>query len=61
MAEPASASVVIPAYNEEEAIGALVAAVRGQAGWREVLVVDDASTDRTAERAAAAGRVTGRR
>ena len=55
MAEPASASVVIPAYNEEEAIGALVAAVRGQAGWREVLVVDDASTDRTAERAAAAG------
>jgi glycosyltransferase involved in cell wall biosynthesis len=48
-------SVVIPAYNEEEAIGALVADVRRAGAWREVLVVDDASTDRTAERAEAAG------
>lgn len=55
MAEPRSVSVVIPAYNEEEAIGALVADVRRAGAWREVLVVDDASTDRTAERAEAAG------
>ena len=55
MAEPASVSVVIPAYNEEEAIGSLVGEVKKAGGWREVLVVDDASTDRTAERAEAAG------
>ena len=55
MAEPGSVSVVIPAYNEEDAIGALVAEVRKAGAWREVLVVDDASTDRTAERAEAAG------
>ena len=55
MAEPASVSVVIPAYNEEDAIGGLVAEVRRAGAWREVLVVDDASTDRTVERAEAAG------
>jgi glycosyltransferase involved in cell wall biosynthesis len=55
VAEPADVSVVIPAYDEEEAVGAVVAAARGQAAWREVLVVDDGSSDRTAERAAAAG------
>ena len=55
MAEPASVSVVIPAYNEEDAIGGLVGEVRKAGAWREVLVVDDASTDRTAERAEAAG------
>jgi len=55
VAEPASVSVVIPAYNEEDAIGGLVGEVRKAGAWREVLVVDDASTDRTAERAEAAG------
>jgi glycosyltransferase involved in cell wall biosynthesis len=55
VAEPASVSVIIPAYNEEEAIGPLVGEVKKAGGWREVLVVDDASTDRTAERAEAAG------
>jgi len=55
VAEPGSVSVVIPAYNEEDAIGPLVADVRRAGAWREVLVVDDASTDRTAERAEAAG------
>jgi glycosyltransferase involved in cell wall biosynthesis len=55
VAEPGSVSVVIPAYNEEEAIGPLVGEVKKAGGWREVLVVDDASTDRTAERAEAAG------
>ena len=54
MAEPGDVSVVIPAFNEEEGIAAVVAEVRARP-WREVLVVDDGSTDRTAERAAEAG------
>ena len=55
MAEPQRVSVIIPAYNEEEGIGAVVAGVLGGGPWREVLVVDDGSTDRTAERAQSAG------
>jgi len=55
VAEPGDVSVVIPAFNEEEGIAAVVAAVRAGRPWREVLVVDDGSTDRTAERAAGAG------
>jgi glycosyltransferase involved in cell wall biosynthesis len=55
VAEPGQVSVVIPAYNEEEGIGELVAAVGARRAWREVLVVDDGSRDRTGERAAAAG------
>lgn len=47
-------SVVIPALNEEAAIGSVVDEVpRALAG--EIIVVDNGSTDRTAERAAAAG------
>lgn len=47
-------SVVIPALDEEESIGAVVRAVpRGIAD--EVIVVDNGSSDRTAEAARAAG------
>jgi glycosyltransferase involved in cell wall biosynthesis len=47
-------SVVIPALNEEDPIGNVVRAI--PAGLvDEVLVVDNGSTDRTAERARAAG------
>lgn len=46
-------TVLIPAYNEEAQIEAVVAAAR-DAGL-PVLVVDDGSTDRTAERAERAG------
>jgi len=55
VAAPGDVSVVIPAYNEEEGIASVVAAVLAGGAWREVLVVDDGSTDRTAERASAAG------
>jgi glycosyltransferase involved in cell wall biosynthesis len=55
VAEPGSVSVVVPAYNEEAAIAEVVGGLRAAAAWAEVLVVDDGSTDRTAERAAAAG------
>jgi glycosyltransferase involved in cell wall biosynthesis len=48
-------SVVIPAYNEEEAIADVVREVVASHPWREVLVVDDGSSDRTAERAEQAG------
>ena len=47
--------MVIPAFEEEAAIGDLVRRVREAGAWLEVLVVDDGSADATAERAEAAG------
>jgi len=55
MADPAAVSVVIPAFNEGDAIGEVVRALAAIAGWREIVVVDDGSADDTAARAAAAG------
>lgn len=55
MADPGQTSVVIPAFNEQEAIGDVVRRVRAQAGWHEVVVVDDGSGDLTAARAEEAG------
>jgi glycosyltransferase involved in cell wall biosynthesis len=48
-------SVVVPAFNEEEAIGPLIAELLTAARWREVLVIDDGSTDDTARQARSAG------
>src|ERR1043166_548687 len=45
--------VAIPAYNEDRYIGSLVLKLRSQS--REVLVIDDGSSDATAEIAEAAG------
>jgi glycosyltransferase involved in cell wall biosynthesis len=55
MADPAVISIVIPAYNEAEAIADVVHVLRGAAGWREIIVVDDGSSDATAQRAEEAG------
>jgi glycosyltransferase involved in cell wall biosynthesis len=48
-------SALIAAFNEEDTIAAVVAGVRPCVS--DVVVVDDGSTDRTAERATAAGAV----
>ena len=52
-------SVILPAYNEETAVGAEVEAIRKalcSVGMKhEIIVVDDGSDDRTAERAFQAG------
>lgn len=52
-------SVIIPAYNEENAVGPQVEAIRcvltSQGITHEVIVVDDGSQDKTTERAFQAG------
>ena len=50
-------SVIIPAYNEAESIGELVARIRGVYPEFEVLVIDDGSSDDTARVAGQAGAV----
>lgn len=55
MAEPSSTSIVVPAFNEERAIAPLVAALAAAGAWHEILVIDDGSTDATADRAREAG------
>ncbi len=47
-------TAIIPALNEEAAIGGVVSTI-GRSTVDEVIVVDNGSTDATAERAAAAG------
>jgi len=55
MADPSTTSVVIPAYYEADAIGAVVGALTSAARWHEIIVVDDGSADATGANAAAAG------
>lgn len=55
MAAPDTVSIVIPAFNEADAIADVVRELAAAAPWREILVVDDGSSDETAANAAAAG------
>jgi glycosyltransferase involved in cell wall biosynthesis len=55
LAEPASVSIVIPALDEAATISDLVLRLRASAPWREVIVVDDGSSDSTADVARSAG------
>ena len=55
MVEAERVSVLIPAFNEQSTIGALVEKVKSAGNWLEVVVVDDGSSDATAEAAKAAG------
>lgn len=50
----ARVAVIIPALNEEASVAAVIAAIPRELG-AEIIVVDNGSTDRTAEVAAAAG------
>lgn len=55
MADARDVSIVIPAMNEAAAIADVVTGLASAAPWREILVVDDGSTDETSGRAAGAG------
>jgi glycosyltransferase involved in cell wall biosynthesis len=55
LADPATVSIVIPAFNESASIADVVGVLRAAAPWREIIVVDDGSSDGTGDRAAAAG------
>ena len=49
------AIAIVPARNEERAVGSVVEEIKAFDSGIEVVVVDDGSTDRTATVAAAAG------
>jgi glycosyltransferase involved in cell wall biosynthesis len=55
VAGPSSVSIVIPAYNEADAVGGVVSALAAEGVWHEIIVVDDGSADTTSARAAQAG------
>ena len=49
--------VVVPAHNEEDSVAAVVGEIRAADPDFEIVVVDDGSTDRTAEAAEKAGAI----
>jgi glycosyltransferase involved in cell wall biosynthesis len=48
-------SVIVPALNEDAAVARLITDLKSSAGWLEILVIDDGSTDQTAALSAGAG------
>jgi glycosyltransferase involved in cell wall biosynthesis len=57
VADTRTTSIVIPAFNEEAIIGEVVGGLLADGPWHEILVVDDGSSDATAQRARAAGAI----
>jgi glycosyltransferase involved in cell wall biosynthesis len=55
VADPSAVSIIVPALNEEHAIGTVIEELRAAAPWHEIIVVDDGSIDATAERATRSG------
>jgi glycosyltransferase involved in cell wall biosynthesis len=55
LADASTVSIVIPAFNESASIAEVVGLLRAAASWREIIVVDDGSSDGTGDRAEAAG------
>ena len=55
VAETSFTSVILPAYNEEATVAAVIGALIKAGRWHEILVIDDGSSDATADRARAAG------
>ena len=53
--DPSNISIIIPAFNEEEGIGLVVDSITSAFPDSEIIVVNDGSTDRTADRVAAMG------
>lgn len=47
--------VIVPAWNEERNVGATVSEIKAASSSYDVVVIDDGSTDRTADAARAAG------
>ncbi len=55
-----SVLVIVPAWNEQDSVGATVQEIRSTNPWVDVLVVDDGSGDRTSAEARAAGATVAR-
>jgi glycosyltransferase involved in cell wall biosynthesis len=55
MVDPGRVSIVIPACNEAGAIAGVVRELAATAAWREILVIDDGSSDATGNAAERAG------
>lgn len=55
MAESRDVSVIIPSFNEAAVVADVIAGLQAAAVWREIIVVDDGSSDGTGDRARAAG------